>query len=262
MAPRILIIDDNDEILRFLSGELKEIYEVITAPDGIKALSILKNDAIHLVVSDVMMPEMDGFELCRKIKTNFELCHIPVVLLTAKKTMEAQIEGLETGADAYISKPFSPKHLKVQIANLLANRNKLREYFTNSPLAHINSMAHSKADEIFLENLNEAIRENLEDTELDVEKLSRIMAMSRPTLYRKIKAISELTPIELINLTRLKKAAELINEGLYKTYEISDMVGYTCQKKFSRNFLKQFGMTPTEYISKKQAEKTKEEKAA
>lgn len=260
MKPLILIVDDNEDIVNFLEMELKEEYDIVKAADGREALNILEKEAVQLIICDIMMPEMDGFELCRHVKTNFEYSHIPVVLLTAKKTMHAKIEGLEIGADAYISKPFSPRFLKAQIANLLKNRNNIREYFTRSPFAHINTMAHTKADEVFLESLNEAIRQNLEDTELDIDKLSRIMMMSRPTLYRKIKAISDLTPVELINITRLKKAAELMNEGFYKTYEISEMVGYTSQKTFSRNFMKQFGMTPTDYSTMKQSEKVKEPK--
>jgi DNA-binding response OmpR family regulator len=255
MTPVILLVDDNDEILDFLADELNEEYTTVKAMNGKEAVHLLENEAIHLVVSDVMMPEMDGFELCNLIKSNFDYSHIPVILLTAKNTLQSKIEGLKLGADAYIEKPFSPEHLKVQIANLLTNRVKIREYFARSPLVHMKSMAYSSADEQFLEKLNEAIYNHLEDTELDVEKLARIIAMSRPTLYRKIKAISNLTPNELINITRLKKAAELLASGSYKMYEIADMVGYNSQNNFGRNFLKQFGMTPSDYMSMKKAEK-------
>ncbi len=252
--PTILLVDDNEEIIEFLAEVLGTQYAVLKAFDGGEALSILEKDAVHLVVSDVMMPGMDGFELCRLIKTNFDFSHIPVILLTAKNTLQSKIEGLKLGADAYIEKPFSPEHLEVQIANLLSNRNKIREYFANSPLVHIKSMAYSTADEQFLESLNESIRNHLEDTELDVEKLARIMNMSRPTLYRKIKAISNLTPNELINITRLKKAAEMLAGGQHKVYEVADLVGYNSQNNFGRNFLKQFGITPTEYMSMKKGE--------
>ena len=251
MTPTILLVDDNEEIIEFLADELSEQYTVLKASDGHEALSILDKEAVHLVISDVMMPVMDGFELCRLIKTNFDFSHIPVILLTAKNTLQSKIEGLKLGADAYIEKPFSPEHLQVQIANLLTNRSKIREYFANSPLVHIKSMAYSSADEQFLESLNEAIRSHLEDSGLDVEMLARIMNMSRPTLYRKIKAISNLTPNELINITRLKKAAELLATGQHKIYEVADLVGYHSQNNFGRNFLKQFGITPTEYISMK-----------
>lgn len=255
MTPVILLVDDNDEILDFLADELSEQYTIVKATNGNEAVTILENETVHLVVSDVMMPGMDGFELCNLIKSNFDYTHIPVVLLTAKNTLQSKIEGLKLGADAYIEKPFSPEHLQVQIANLLTNRVKIREYFAKSPLVHMKSMAYSSADEQFLEKLSEAIYNHLEDAELDVEKLARIITMSRPTLYRKIKAISNLTPNELINITRLKKAAELLASGSYKMYEIADMVGYNSQNNFGRNFLKQFGMTPSDYMSMKKAEK-------
>ncbi len=200
---------------------------------------------------------MDGFELCRLIKSNFDYSHIPVILLTARNTLKSKIEGLELGADAYIEKPFSPEYLQVQIANLLTNRNKIKEYFASSPLVHIKSIAYSKADELFLEKVNDCIAKNLEDTELDVEKLAKLMNMSKPTLYRKIKSLSDLSPNELINITRLKKAAELLLEGKYKIYEVADLVGYASQTNFGRNFLKQFGMTPSDYLSMKEAEKNK-----
>lgn len=252
MKPVILLVDDNEEILEFIENELNEKYTISKALNGREALEILKNEVIQLVVSDIMMPVMDGLELCRIIKTNFEYSHIPVILLTAKNTLQSKIEGLETGADAYIEKPFSPEYLQVQIANLLLNRSKIKEYFVSSPLVHIKSMAHTKTDELFLEKVNEAIYNNLDDTELDVEKLAKLMNMSKPTLYRKIKSISDLTPNELINITRLKKAAELLVEGKYKIYEVADMTGYGSQTNFGRNFLKQFGMTPTEYLNRKQ----------
>ena len=191
---------------------------------------------------------MDGFEFCKIIKSNFDYSHIPVILLTAKNTIQSKVKGLELGADAYIEKPFSKEHLFAQIASLLANRNMVREYFASSPLVHIKSMAHTKADERFLETLNETISNGIEDTEMDVEKLAGMMNMSRVTLYRKIKAISNLAPQELINIIRLKKAAELLAEGDHKIYEISAIVGYSSQSNFARNFLKQFNMTPTEYM--------------
>jgi len=255
MKPTILLVDDNEDIIEFISDDLGEIYHVLKAVNGREALAILEKEAVQLVVSDVMMPVMDGFELCKTIKTNFEHSHIPVILLTAKNTLQSKIEGLEMGADAYVEKPFSPEYLQVQIANLLANRRKIQEYFASSPLVHIKSIAYSKADELFLEKINNIIRDNIEDTELDVEKLARLVNMSRPTLYRKIKSISDLTPNELINITRLKKAAELLVEGNYKIYEVADMTGFGSQTNFGRNFHKQFGMTPTDYLALKHADK-------
>jgi DNA-binding response OmpR family regulator len=255
MNPLLLLVDDNEDILAFLGDELSEKYTILKAQNGQEALTILMQEPVQLVISDVMMPVMNGFELCKKIKATFDYSHIPVILLTAKNTLQSKIEGLELGADAYIDKPFSTEYLQAQIASLLANRSKLKQYFAHSPLVHINTIAYSKADEFFLEKLTEVIYNNLEDEDLDIEKLAKLMNMSRPTLYRKIKSISDLTPNELVNVTRLKKAAELLVQGSFKIYEVADMVGYHSQTNFGRNFLKQFGMTPSDYQSMKQAER-------
>jgi DNA-binding response OmpR family regulator len=255
MLPMILLVDDEEDMLEFLEGILSSRYQVLKTENGREALQILGTESVQLVISDVMMPEMDGFELCRHIKSNFEFSHIPVVLLTAKNTIQSKIEGLELGADAYIEKPFSKEHLLAQISSLLANRNNLRAFFASSPLVHIKSMAHTKEDEHFLETLNQTIHNNIEDVELNVEKLARCMNMSRITLYRKIKAVSDLTPLELINIVRLKKAAELLANNRYKIYEVADMTGFSSQSNFTRNFLRQFNMTPSEYIHSKQVKK-------
>ena len=251
MLPLLLLVDDEEEILDFLERILRDRYTILKAGNGHEALAILAAEAVQLVVSDVMMPDMDGFELCRAIKSTVDFSHIPVILLTAKNTIQAKVQGLELGADAYIEKPFSKEHLLAQIASLLYNRNMMREFFASSPLVHIKSIAHTRADEKFLENLQDTILQHMDDSDLDVEKLARIMNMSRITLYRKIKALSDLSPIELINITRLKKAAELLAAGQHRIYEISDMVGFSSQSNFARNFLRQFNMTPTEYMHSK-----------
>lgn len=248
MRPLILIVDDEEELLDFLERILSKKYEVLKAENGKKALQILNEEAVQLVISDIMMPEMDGFEFCKIVKSDFEYSHIPVILLTAKNTIQSKVRGLELAADAYIEKPFSKEHLLAQIASLLSNRNMMREYFANSPLVHIRSMAHSKTEEHFLESLHETISKNIEDIDLDVETLAGIMNMSRITLYRKIKAIANLSPLELINIIRLKKAAELLATGDYKIYELCAIVGYSSQSNFARNFHKQFNMTPTEFM--------------
>ena len=252
MKPTILIVDDNEEILEFLVSDLGEHYTVLKAYNGREALDALANGHIQLVVSDVMMPVMDGFDLCQQIKSNLEISHIPVILLTAKNTLESKINGLELGADAYIDKPFSPEHLQAQIANLIVNRNKVKEYFANSPLAHIKSMAYTEADEQFLDEINDIVLAHIEDPDLDVEKLAKYMNMSRPTLYRKLKGITDLTPNEVINISRLKKAAVLLSRGKHSINEIAELVGYTSATHFGRNFQKQFGITASEFVKKKE----------
>lgn len=250
MKQTILLVDDNLEFLEALGDELIDFYEITTATNGLEALNVLKKEEIQVVVCDVMMPVMDGFDFCRIVKSTLEYSHVPVILLTAKNTLQSRIEGLELGADAYIEKPFDVEHLMVQIANLITNRNKLRKYFVQSPVVHIKNIAHTLSDENFLDKLSEAILNNLDDEHLDIDKLAKLMNTSRTSLFRKINSISDLTPTELINVTRLKKAAQLLTETNYKIFEISYMVGFNSQTSFGRSFFKQFGMAPTEYQKK------------
>ena len=250
--PIILIAEDNVEILNYLSRELSVSYHVMRALDGKQAVEILEQENVQLVISDIMMPIMDGIELCKRIKTDVQFSHIPIIFLTAKNSINSKIEGLEVGADAYIEKPFSLDHLAAQITNLINNRNIIKEFFARSPLTHIKGIAFSTADKQFLEQLHAIIAERIADSNLDVDLLSSMMNMSRPTLYRKIKGISDLKPNELINLSRLKKAAELLAENKYKINEVADMVGYSIPTNFSRDFQKQFGISPSAYVSKLQ----------
>jgi AraC-like DNA-binding protein len=208
-----------------------------------------------------MMPVMNGIELCKKLKNDLQFSHIPFIMLTAKNTLSSKIEGLEVGADAYIEKPFSMEHLLAQITNLLSNRQIIKEYFAKSPLTHLKGIACSNADKNFLEELNNIIMDNITNMDLDVDQLSKMMNMSRPTLYRKIKALSNLSPNELINLARLKKAAELLSLGEYKINEVGNIVGYNSQSNFSRDFQKQFGITPSNYLHNLQNEKNRESKS-
>ncbi|RNL56548.1 response regulator transcription factor [Pedobacter jejuensis] len=251
----ILVVDDELEMLEFIADDLGEHYRVLTAENGVQALEILNHEIVQLVISDVMMPEMDGYQLCEKMKSSMEYSHIPFILLTAKNSLQSKIAGLEMGADAYIEKPFSIDFLNAQVSSLIKNRSKIKAYFASSPLIHIKTMAYSKAEELFLEKLQNLINKQLDNPDLDVEHLADHMNMSRPTLYRKIKSISNLSPNELINIARLKRAAELLSEGILKIYEISEQVGYSSQNHFGRNFSKQFGMSPTEYIQSKTLKK-------
>ena len=248
MNNSILIIDDHQDMLMLLDEILREDYIVFSASSAEQAKKLLDEQVVHLIVSDVMMPGMDGFQLCRFIKSEVAYCHIPIILLTSMSGIRAHIQGLENGADAYIPKPFSEELLKIQVASLLLNRTKIKDHFASSPFEDVRVMAHSKADEDFLKKLDEYIRKNLRNPSIDMLSLAEHMFMSRPTFYRKVKAISSLTPKELIDITRLKKAASLITENRYSLYEVSLMVGYSSQSLFSRNFQKYFKMSALEYI--------------
>lgn len=251
----VLVVEDNAEIIEFISSILAEDYLVIQAGNGEEAISVLKKHAVNLIISDIMMPIMDGYDLCRFLKSNLDYSHIPVILLSAKGSIESKVDGLGAGADAYIEKPFSPQYLRAQIDSLLSNREKIRTYFASSPLVHMKTMAYSAADSMFLESLNDVIDKNIDNTSLDVEQLAWLMNMSRPTLYRKIKAICELSPLELITLTRLKKAAQLLVESDYTLKKIATHVGFSSQTQFTRNFIKQFDISPSKYRTSKVKEK-------
>ncbi|WP_211316449.1 DNA-binding response regulator [Niabella yanshanensis] len=251
----ILLVEDNEEILRFITNDLGDEYEMMTALNGVEAIAVLRTTPVSLIITDVMMPEMDGFELCRIVKSTEDFIHIPVIILTAKNTLQSRIEGIELGADAYIEKPFSPRHLRVQVATLLQNRDKLKQYFVSKPLVHIKETAHNKSDEAFLNRVNEAIRENIDNADLNVDHLASILNMSRASLYRRVGEILDISPNDLIKETRLKYAANLLAQENYKVYEVSDKVGFGSYRQFSRNFFKQFGVYPSEYIQELRKEK-------
>lgn len=243
----VLVVEDNEELQSFLSTQLGKYYKVFTADNGVEAMDILKKELVNLIVSDIMMPLKDGLELCNEVKSNLETCHIPVILLTAKTTLNNKIEGLNSGADAYMEKPFAMTHLLVQIKNLLESRRRLRQNFANSPYIATNTMAQNKADEDFLNKLTEVIRQNLDDDTFNIDDLAREVNMSRTSLHRKIKATTELTPGDFIRIIRLKKAAELLMEGEYRINEICMIVGIRSLSYFSKSFQKQFGVLPKDF---------------
>lgn len=205
--PMILVVEDNPDMLAFIRKQLTTEYSVLTAMNGIEALAVLDNHYVNLVVSDVMMPQMDGFELCKTIKSDLSYSHIPVVLLTAKTNIQSKIEGLELGADAYIEKPFSVEYLLANISSLIHNREKLRQTFAKSPFVAANTMALTKADEEFIWKLNDIIQANLHNPEFSMEDMADALKMSRSSFYRKIKGVLDLSPNEYLRLERLKQAA-------------------------------------------------------
>ena len=251
MPPLILLVDDEELSLSVLETTLGGDYRVLKARDGKEALEMLDRETVHLVISDLMMPGMDGVELCRRIKSKLENAQIAVILLTANDSTQAKIEGFEGGADAYIQKPFDEEVLLAQVASLLYNRNKVREFFMQSPLAFAHSAGRNKHEEEFLLKLEQTIAVHLDDHELDVDKLAALMALSRITLYRKVKELSDCSPAELITIARLKRAAELLSKSEDRIYEIADKVGFSSPGSFTRNFLRQYNMTPTEFLQRK-----------
>lgn len=249
----ILLVDDHQEILDFLTDDLCDDYDIVQAHNGHLAIEVLLRQHIDLIVSDVMMPKMDGFELCSIIKKNPNCQHIPFIILTAKNSLQAKIEGLEYGADAYIEKPFSPSFLQAQIRSLLKNRMFLKEHYSSNE--NTGTINPPTIEEGFMEKIQQLIIDHIDNTSLCVEFLADKLNVSRPTLYRKIKMTSNLSPNELINNLRLKRATQLLNNGSYKVYEISSMVGFSSSSHFIRNFQKHFGYSPKEWGTKFQHER-------
>lgn len=245
----ILVVDDNQEVCSLLNSFLSNDYFIISITMPKDAIDILQNNRVDLVISDVIMPEMNGFELCEIIKSNIDTSHIPVILLTAKTNIESKIEGLEYGADAYIEKPFSLKHLKAQVGNLIKQRAQLRRSFSHSPMTNIDTVAMSKADHIFITKCNNIIRHHIGDSNFRIESLSEMMCMSRTSFFSKVKAITGLSPNDLLRLMRLKEACKLMTEGEDRVNEVCIQVGFNSSSYFAKCFYKQFGILPTDFIN-------------
>ena len=246
----LLLVEDEIEMGRFIAGEIAVDYNVILTRNGDEALKALKKYNIILVVSDLIMPVIDGYELCRQIKSTLEFSHIPVIMLTASVHINAKIEGLDSGADAFIEKPFAVEHLMAQINNLIRNRRLEQQNFISSPLSRFMSDALNKTDVDFLKKLNATLMENISETDLSVETVSEMMGISVSTLYRKVKALTDLNSVEYIRMTRLKKAAELLSDGNYRINEISYLVGFSSPSYFATSFQKQFGISPSQFSRK------------
>jgi signal transduction histidine kinase/DNA-binding response OmpR family regulator/ligand-binding sensor domain-containing protein len=246
----ILIVDDNPQVCNLISSLLIEEYNIYTAHNGDEALDIIAIEHIDLVVSDVIMPNMDGLELCSMIKSDINTSHIPVILLTAKGELEQRIEGIEAGADSYIPKPFHPKHLLVRVEKLLEAMERFRKSFkdyTPKPQSEQFQVLSLK-DRKLLASLTEYIEENLENSSLNSDSLSSHQAMSKTQLYRKIKVLTDLTPHGLIKHIRLKKAALLLKQGDKTVSEVFYEIGFNNRTYFYRSFKEAYGVTPGEYI--------------
>lgn len=245
--PVMLIVDDNEEMLHFIAGNFDMSYDVVTATDGRDALDKLQNYDVSIIVSDWMMPVMDGAQLCDAVRRDSRYSHIPFIMLTAKTDNFSKIEGFRCGADAYIEKPFSVEYLETRIRNLVEMRELLRQKFSATPLEPITTLATNPAEDKFLSQLNEIIENNLSNPDLSVDFIASHMGISRSGLYSKIKALADVTPNELIQITRLKKAARLLAENRHRVSEICYMVGFNSPSYFAKCFQKQFGMKPAEF---------------
>ena len=245
---KILVVEDNDDLRSVIAEIIAARYEVLTAANGKKALEVLADNNCDLIVSDIMMPEMDGYELCEYVKSELRYSHIPIIQLTAKTSVEDKVRGLEYGADAYIEKPFSSEHLMAQIDSLIKNRERIRRaLLTDTGHADTASLGISRRDAEFIEKLNAHIEEHLCEETFYIEQLAEKMFMSRSNFYRKVKSLFGISPNDYMKTYRLRKAAEMIRSGDFLIKEIYEQVGFKTSSYFSACFREEFGMTPKQY---------------
>lgn len=244
----ILIVEDSTDMKIYISRELSDEYNTILASNGEEAIRIIGEQKVDLVISDIMMPVMGGYELCNALKGNVDTCHIPVILLTAAVGLEAHMETLRAGADGYIEKPFSVDLLKANITNIFKNKDIAYKQFTSSPLTHYNSATVNHVDEEFMNRLHNEVMSHLSEQDLNIESLTTILGTSKSTLYRKIKANTGLNINEYIRLCRLKQAAEMLSSQKYRINEVAYLVGFSSPSYFTTSFQKQFNISPSAFV--------------
>jgi DNA-binding response OmpR family regulator/nitrogen-specific signal transduction histidine kinase len=247
--PIVLIVEDNNDLRSYIRSFLEGDYEVSEAIDGVNALEIAINQIPDLLVSDVMMPRMDGYQLCKAIKSDERTSHIPVILLTAKAAKEDKLEGLELGADDFLTKPFDPEELKIRIKNLIVQRKKIREKYLEDLHLHPekNEDIHPSVDEEYLQKAIKIVETHMADPQFNVELFGEFMAMSRMQLHRKITALTGQSASEFIRNIRLLKAAEMLKRKAGNISEIAYDTGFTSPSYFTDCFKKYFGVSPKEY---------------
>jgi YesN/AraC family two-component response regulator len=256
------VVDDEDEIRQYIRQELSDTYRIFECRNGKEALDFILKEKPNLVISDVMMPEMDGITLCKKIKANININHIPVVLLTAKSADEDKAQGFDIGADAYVVKPFNVDLLKKRIANLLENRERLETKLSDSEENKqlIKPVVMRSSDQVLLEKVMKIINENIADPDLNVEFLASGVGMSRVHMHRKLKELTNQSARDFIRSIRLKQASELLATQKTGISELAYALGFTNLSHFSNSFREFYGMSPKEYAQHINKEKDGKEK--
>jgi signal transduction histidine kinase/DNA-binding response OmpR family regulator len=246
----ILVVDDNQDMLSFVSSCMKESFNVFTASDGDAALEILQREQVNLIISDVMMPGIDGFELCRRVKSDITLSHIPIILLTARTTDVSRIEGLQLGADDYLTKPFNVEVLRLRVNKFIDWEQNNHQLFRQKMNIEPSEITITPLDEQFIQKAIALVEKNIGDSEFSVETMASEVGMSRSTLYKKLMAITGLGPAEFIRTIRVKRGKALLETSQMQITEIAYSVGFTTVKSFTMNFKAEYGVTPTEYRQK------------
>ncbi|HEY4789141.1 MAG TPA: response regulator, partial [Bacteroidales bacterium] len=248
--PTILVVEDNSELRNFLSSVLRNNYNILEAKNGREALKILPDSSPDLIVSDIMMPEMSGLELAKAIKEDINISHIPLILLTAKNDIDSKLEAMEYGVDDYITKPFSSAYLEARVENLLRLRKQLQEYYRSSLTSGVISISKpnvTSQDDIFIQRIMKYIEEHIEDSELSIDGIALFIGLSRSSMFKKIKSLTGLAPVDFIKEIRIKRAAQLIETGEFNVSQVAYMIGMTDPRYFSKCFKQKYGITPREY---------------
>lgn len=253
--PIVLVVEDNADIREYIRSSFTDIYEVITAKDGKEGWELAQARIPNIIVSDIMMPVMDGIELCKRIKEDMRTSHIPVILLTAKDSLQDKEEGYASGADSYLTKPFSAKLLHSRINNLLETRKKIASLLAltdTQPKQESAVSSSNKLDNEFLQKITQIIEENLEMEKMDIAFIADKMCMSHSTLYRKIKGLTDMSANEFIRKVKMRKGVELLMSGQYTISEIAYMIGFSSVAYFRQCFKDEYGMSPSDYVKQKQ----------
>jgi DNA-binding response OmpR family regulator len=252
--PLLLLVDDNRDLRQYVIGFLKESYQVLESSDGKKGLEIATERVPDLIISDVMMPEMDGYEFCAKLKTDERTSHIPVIMLTARADMDSKLTGLDTGADDFITKPFDSLELLTRIKNLIWQRKKLQQKFNKNiqklgigQVLNMDIHEFKSADQSFMQKVVNTIYDHLSDPDYSIESLAGKLSMSRRQLHRKLVSITGHPPVIFIRIIRLNRAAELLLGKSGNVTEIAYEVGFNNLSWFAKAFKEHFGVLPSEY---------------
>lgn len=247
-GPVILIVEDNPDLREYISRNLISDYQILQAENGHEGLQTAKEYIPDLVICDLMMPEMDGMEMCRLLKSDHKTSHIPLIMLTAKADRDSKLESLETGADDYILKPFDAEELEVRVKNLINQRKKLRERYRKEFMADTGAQEIPPPEDEFMVRVMKCLKKNLSESEFNVEQMGRELGLSRTQLYRKILAMTDQTPGEFIRNMRLKMAARMFLEGHKNVTRVMYSVGFDTSVNFAQHFRQMFGVNPSEYI--------------
>jgi DNA-binding response OmpR family regulator/two-component sensor histidine kinase len=253
--PILLIVEDNVDLIHYISDHFKNQYKVLQALNGRDGINLAREHIPDIIISDIMMPDTDGIELCRTLKSDENTSHIPIILLTAKASDESQVEGLETGADDFLAKPFNILVLEVRLKNLLESRQKLKSIFSQKINIEPKEISITSVDAKFIQKAMDLVEKHMADAEFNVDQMSKEIGMSRASLHRKMIALTDLPPSGFIRAMRLKRSARLLVEGQHTVSEVLYEVGIKSRSYFTKSFKEMFGMSPTEYVMQSNSNK-------